>query len=97
MSSVEFWYLRPLVEGAGLTPSLLMRIIQVKVKPNSGVIGMEAMSDGTWIARGKARPVDGEANQELIALIAQHFKLHKAEVSIKSGAAGRLKLIQLER
>ena len=74
-----------------------MRTIQVKVKPNSRAAGMEAVSDGTWIARVKARPVDGKANQELITLIAQHFKLRKAEVSIKSGAAGRLKLIQLER
>ena len=95
---MEFWYLRPLVEGAGLTPPQLMRTIQVKVKPNSRAPGMEAMSDGTWIARVKARPVDGKANQELIALIAQHFKLRKTEmISIKSGAAGRLKLIQLER
>ncbi len=78
------------------SPYLLMRTIQVKVKPNSSSAGLEAMSDGTWVARVKARPVDGKANKELIALIAQHFKLRKAQVSIKSGGAARMKLIQLE-
>jgi uncharacterized protein YggU (UPF0235/DUF167 family) len=44
----------------------------------------------------KARPVDGKANAALIALIAAHFGLRKTQVSIKSGAAGRMKLVQLE-
>ena len=69
--------------------------IQVKVKPNARTSALEQSSDGTWIARVKAPPVDGRANAELIALIAKHFGVTKAQVSVKSGAAGRMKLVQI--
>ena len=47
------------------------------------------------MARVKALPVDGKANAALIALVAEHFGLRKSAVSIKSGAAGTLKLVQI--
>jgi uncharacterized protein YggU (UPF0235/DUF167 family) len=40
--------------------------------------------------------VDGKANRELIELVASHFQCRKSEVSIKSGASGRMKLVRLE-
>jgi uncharacterized protein (TIGR00251 family) len=73
-----------------------MRTIQVKVKPNARVSAFEVQDDGTWLAQIKAAPVDGKANEELVALIARHFKLRKAQVAIKSGASGRMKLVQLD-
>ena len=73
-----------------------MTTIQVKVKPKSKVSGLDQSSDGTWVAKVKAPPVDGRANEELIALVAQRFGVRKAQVSIKSGASGRLKLVQIE-
>ena len=73
-----------------------MKTIQVKVKPRARVSGLEQLSDGTWLARVKSPPIDGKANQELVALIARHFGARKAQVSIKSGAAGRMKLVRIE-
>lgn len=73
-----------------------MRRLQVKVKPNARVSVLEAQDDGTWLARLKSPPVDGKANEELIALVAAHFGARKAQVSIKSGAGGRLKLVQID-
>jgi uncharacterized protein (TIGR00251 family) len=73
-----------------------MRKIQVKVKPNARTSALESLDDGTWLAHIKSAPVDGKANEELITLIARHFELRKAQVSIRSGAAGRLKLVQIE-
>ena len=73
-----------------------MRGIQVKVKPNARVSTLAACADGTWLAHLKSPPVDGKANEELVALVASHFNLRKAQVSIKSGAAGRLKLVQID-
>ena len=73
-----------------------MKIIQVSVKPNARVSSFEQSSDGTWIARVKARPVDGKANEELLGLIAQHFKRRKSQVSVRAGASGRVKLVQIE-
>jgi uncharacterized protein (TIGR00251 family) len=52
--------------------------------------------DGTWSAKLKAPPVDGKANEELIALVAEQFGCRKAAVSIKSGASGRVKLVKIE-
>ena len=39
--------------------------------------------------------MDGKANAALIALVARHFGLRKAQVSIGSGASGRMKLVQI--
>jgi len=73
-----------------------MRSIQVKVKPNARVCGIEELSDGSWMARVKSPLVDGRATDELVALLAQHFKVRKAQVSINSGVSGRLKLVRIE-
>jgi len=72
------------------------RVIQVKVKPNSRVSLLEQQPDGTWLAQIKSPPVDGKANEELIALVAKQFGCLKSEVSIKSGASGRVKLVRVE-
>jgi hypothetical protein len=73
-----------------------MTTIRVKVKPNSKVSDIAAMDDGTWLARVKAPPVDGKANAEVAALVAKRFGVRKAQVSIRSGASGRLKLVRIE-
>jgi len=72
-----------------------MFMIRVKVKPNSRVSLLEQQADGTWLAQTKSPPVDGKANEELIALVAKHFKCPKSNVWIKSGGATRIKLIQI--
>ena len=66
------------------------------MKPGSREDALEALDDGSWVARVKAPPVDGKANAAVIALLAAHFGLRKAQVHIKSGAAGRMKLVVLE-
>jgi uncharacterized protein len=40
--------------------------------------------------------VDGKANAELVALVAEQFGCRKAAVSIKAGASGRIKLVRIE-
>ena len=71
------------------------RIVQIKVKPNSRASRLEQNEDGTWLAQIKAPPVDGRANEELIALVAKHFQCRKSDISIKSGGSSRTKLIQI--
>jgi uncharacterized protein len=72
------------------------RVIQVKVKPGSRLSLLQQQPDGTWLAQIKSPPVDGKANEELIALVAKHFACHKSDVSIKSGASSRVKLVRIE-
>ena len=71
------------------------RVIQIKVKPNSRASLLEQNDDGTFVAQLKSPPLDGKANEELIALVAKHFNCRKSEVSIKSGGSSRTKLIQI--
>ena len=70
--------------------------LQVKVKPRARASSLVQGPDGGWTAQLKAAPVDGKANEELLALVARHFRCGKAAVTIKSGASGRNKLIRIE-
>jgi hypothetical protein len=72
-----------------------MTLLQIKVKPNSRASVLKQNPDGTWLAQLKSPPVDGKANEELITLVAKHFKRRKSDVSIKSGASTRFKLVQI--
>lgn len=73
-----------------------MRMITVKVKPNSKKQAIQEEADGSLIVYLKSSPVDGKANQELIEVLAEKFELRKSQVSIKAGLASRNKLIELE-
>ena len=70
--------------------------IQVKVKPNSQQQKIKQSKDGTWIVRLKSLPIDGKANQELIALLAKKWKVPKKQITIKTGLFAQNKLIEIE-
>jgi len=72
------------------------QILQIKVKPNARASTLTQSPEGTWLAELKSPPVNGKANQELIALVAVHFGCRKADVSIQSGASSRLKRVRVE-
>lgn len=72
-----------------------MKTLSVKVKPNARASSLEQV-DGSWLAQIKSPPVDGKANAELIALIAEKFGCRKNQVTIKAGAGGRMKLVRIE-
>lgn len=71
------------------------RRLEVRVKPNAKTAGLEEQPDGTWVAKVKAPPVEGKANEALIALVAEHFGVRKAQVTIRVGASGRLKQLEI--
>ena len=71
-------------------------LIRVKVKPNSRLSALEQSDDGGWLAQLKAAPIDGKANDELIALVASRFNCRRSAVTIKSGASGRVKLVRID-
>ena len=73
-----------------------MKTLSVKVKPSARTSALEPLADGSWVARVKSPPVDGKANTELVALIAAHFGVRKAQVSIRSGASARTKLVRID-
>jgi uncharacterized protein YggU (UPF0235/DUF167 family) len=69
--------------------------LQVKVKPNARASRLEQLADGSWSAQLRAAPVDGAANQELIALVATQFGVAKSKVAIRGGASARTKWISV--
>ncbi|HET7792506.1 MAG TPA: DUF167 domain-containing protein [Rhizobacter sp.] len=73
-----------------------MKTLQIKVKPNARVSELAEQPDGSWLAQLKSPPVDGKANEELVALVARHLGLRKSQVTIRSGASGRMKLVQVD-
>ena len=70
-------------------------IYQVTVKPGSkkGPLVLETNVGLTVYLR--AKPIDGQANTELIQLLSDYFKVPKTSISIKTGARGRTKLVEI--
>ena len=71
-------------------------VLKVKVRPLAKLSELSQGADGVWTAKLKAPPVDGKANEELIALVAERFRCRKSHVTIKAGASGRMKLVKVE-
>jgi len=69
-------------------------IIEVLVKPKSKESTLEKSGD-FYIAKIKSIPHKGEANEELIGLIAEEFGVLKRNVSIKTGGRGKRKLVEI--
>jgi uncharacterized protein (TIGR00251 family) len=72
-----------------------MTLIEVRVKPGSSRRELRREADGSWVARLHARPVEGQANAELVELIAAHFDCAKTQVRIHSGTSGRRKRVEI--
>lgn len=70
-----------------------MTVIVVKVKPRSRASRLEPLADGSYVATLKSAPVDGQANAELVALVAERFGVARSEVTIKTGAGARIKRV----
>jgi uncharacterized protein (TIGR00251 family) len=70
--------------------------LRIKVKPNSKNPRIEEAADGSLTVYLKSPPVEGRANEELIARLAARYRVPKARVRIKSGAASRNKLVEIE-
>jgi uncharacterized protein len=73
-----------------------MKLLSIAVKPNARTSSLEKSDEGQWRAQLKAQPVEGKANEELIALVANYFGLRKAQVSIKRGTTSRVKVVEIE-
>ena len=69
--------------------------IDVRVIPRAGRSGFAGLRDGAVLVRLAAAPVDGAANDELIALLARALHLPKRDITITSGERSRSKRIRV--
>jgi uncharacterized protein len=70
-------------------------LLQIKVKPSSKNPRLERAPGGALTVYLKSPPVEGRANDELVARLAEHFGVPKSRVRIKSGLASRTKLVEI--
>jgi uncharacterized protein len=69
--------------------------LEIKVIPRAGRSGVAGLRDGALLVRLASAPVDGAANDELIALIAKALRIPKRDITIVSGERSRSKRIRI--
>jgi uncharacterized protein len=65
------------------------------VIPRAGRSGFAGLREGALLVRLAAAPVDGAANDELIALLAKTLKIPKRDIAIISGERARTKRVRI--
>ena len=68
--------------------------IEIKVVPNAGKTELIKTETG-YRARIACAPVDGKANEALIALLSKEFGVLKRDIEIIRGATGRTKTVRI--
>jgi uncharacterized protein len=69
--------------------------LEIKVTPRAGRSGFGGQRDGALLVRLAAAPVDGAANDELIALLAKALRIPKRDITIVSGERSRTKRVRI--
>lgn len=71
-------------------------LINIKIIPRSSkneVVGK--MTDGKLKIKLTAPPVDGKANDALIKLLSEHYKVNKSQIKITRGRTNQIKLVEI--
>jgi uncharacterized protein len=69
--------------------------VTIRVQPRSTVTEITGVHGDALRVRLTAPPVDGAANDSLVALLADTFEIPRALVTIVSGASSRTKIVEL--
>lgn len=70
-------------------------VVNVRAAPRSSRAGVEGVCGDALKVRLRAAPVDGKANKELIAVLAEAFDLPKSAVVFKGGETSKTKRLLL--
>jgi len=71
-------------------------IIKVKVKPNAKKNEIKKLGDNYFEIRTTAIAEKGKANQKVIEILADYFKIPKSKISLYKGGKSREKLFKIE-
>ena len=69
--------------------------IYVKVIPRSSLNKVERIGEGDFKVKLTAPPVDGRANDMLIQVLADYFKVAKSSLKIVGGKTTRTKIVDI--
>lgn len=67
----------------------------VRAQPRARVSRLCTLRQGELVVQLAASPVDGEANAELVTLLARIFSIPKRDVEVVRGDSSRSKLIEI--
>ncbi len=70
-------------------------VIHVRVIPRAHITELAGTRDGAFLVRVTAPPVDGAANEAVVALLASLFRIPRSSVRIVSGERARLKRVAI--
>jgi len=70
-------------------------VLRLQIQPRSSKDGFGEIYNNRLKLHLTAPPVDGKANQRLLAYLAKQFGIPKASVRIVSGDSSRLKTVEL--
>lgn len=71
-------------------------ILNLYIQPGASRSEISGEHDGRLKIKIKARPVDGEANENLIEFLSDVLKISKAKIHLISGESSRQKVILVE-
>jgi uncharacterized protein (TIGR00251 family) len=71
-------------------------MLQVNVAPNARRTAVEGLHDGALRIRLAAPPIEGKANDALVAWLAAALGLPRRGVRLRHGQASRRKLIEID-
>ncbi len=69
---------------------------KIRVKPGSSKEGVEVLESGELVVRVRAKPVDGQANEAVIRVLAEYWDVAKSKIHIRSGLTSKHKLVELK-
>lgn len=70
--------------------------IFVKAKPKAREEEVLKVDENHFIVAVKEPPVDGKANEAIVRVLSEYFKIPKAQVRIISGQKSRQKIIEID-
>jgi uncharacterized protein (TIGR00251 family) len=74
--------------------------LAIRVTPRASrteIIGIQPQADGrlALAVRVASPPVDGAANEVLVAFLAKQLAVAKSAITLRSGATGRVKVVRI--
>jgi hypothetical protein len=70
--------------------------LTVRVTPRAGRSAVAGVRDGVLLIKLAAAPVDGAANEALVALLSDVLHIPKRSIRIKSGERSRTKVVEID-
>lgn len=77
-----------------MNTNVVLKIKVIPLKPFNQVMGQ--MDDGTIKIALKAKPIEGQANKELINFLSQKTHISKSQISIISGLKTKTKIVKID-